>query len=430
MGLDLSFLLGAGNNAGVVQMPNMERDQATALTLAQLSRQNRLGADAEQEVMRARQEQDAYRAALPALLKAGFSREAIQAAIEADPRIGQTVLKESDARRKAQQDYEKTDADIGEKRTNASSKFFSDIAGVAEAELQQPQPSLMRLKSVADAYRMPLPRFTGNMENPDDVKQYMASVRGAGYAVKDQVAGQQKDRQFTADQLQQVWKNQFDTAAQAETGRHNAATEATARGQLGVAQGQLGVARERLGVEREAKNSGKWVNDIPNGVQINMTDGTTRPITTADGGPLPPKGDAKRSQQATQALGIIAQARPIIEGATGSYMGAARDLAGRAIGRTTDGAEKIAKLQALEGALMMAQPRMEGPQSNADVANYKLMAGRIGDPTVPPEMKLAALDEIEKINQRYAGTQPAAAAPSGNNEPVVDWADLKKKARK
>lgn len=66
---------------------------------------------------------------------------------------------------------------------------------------------------------------------------------------------------------------------------------------------------------------------------------------------------------------------------------------------------------------MMAQPRMEGPQSDKDVALYKQMAGQIGDATVPAEQKKAALEVVKKLHQRYAGA--STQQPQAPNERSV-----------
>lgn len=135
-------------------------------------------------------------------------------------------------------------------------------------------------------------------------------------------------------------------------------------------------------------------------------------------GPVTPvvaSGPSKRELQSQNALSIIDAAGPIIDQATNSYAGAGIDLAGRAVGLSTPGAQAGAKLKALEGALMMAQPRMEGPQSDQDVKLYRQMAGQIGDATVPSPTKQAALATIRAMHEKYAGKQPANAAPARLN---------------
>ena len=166
-------------------------------------------------------------------------------------------------------------------------------------------------------------------------------------------------------------------------------------------------AREKNQIDKEAVGKVDWKQDV-NGNWIALPkevngSGPVTPVTTTTPG--------KREQQARNALDIIAAAEPLIDKATGSYAGAGVDLAGRALGMSTPGANAGAQLKALEGALMMAQPRMEGPQSDKDVALYRQMAAQIGDPTVPAAQKKAALSEVKKLHMKYAGGNvPAPAA--------------------
>ena len=111
-------------------------------------------------------------------------------------------------------------------------------------------------------------------------------------------------------------------------------------------------------------------------------------------------------RDATEALALINQAKGIIPNSTGSYLGVAADHVARAAGFSLAGDEAAAQLKAIEGALVSKMPKMSGPQSDKDVLLYRQMAGEIGDPTIPHGRRLAALKEIEKIQQRYAGIQP------------------------
>jgi hypothetical protein len=92
---------------------------------------------------------------------------------------------------------------------------------------------------------------------------------------------------------------------------------------------------------------------------------------------------AKQLKGSQRALDIINEAEKLINGATGSYIGNAVDKGAQAFGLPRQAPKNIARLKALEGSLMMAQPRMEGPQSDKDVALYRQMSGQIGDPNVP-----------------------------------------------
>jgi hypothetical protein len=120
-------------------------------------------------------------------------------------------------------------------------------------------------------------------------------------------------------------------------------------------------------------------------------------------------------KDAVEALQLIEQARKVIPQATGSGIGAGVDAVGRFFGKSTEGDQAIGQLQALEGALVAKMPKMSGPQSDKDVLLYKQMAGVVGDPTIPPDRKLAALSQIEEIQRRYAGNAAPARAQSQPN---------------
>lgn len=109
----------------------------------------------------------------------------------------------------------------------------------------------------------------------------------------------------------------------------------------------------------------------------------------------------------TQAEGILKS------GPTASGVGAVRDAAGRVVGVTTDAAQKAAQLETLSGWLVANVPRMEGPQSNYDVQVYQVMAGKVGDRTVPVAERLSALEELRKLQIKYKSMNqnaPAAGA--------------------
>src|SRR5690606_10005978 len=113
--------------------------------------------------------------------------------------------------------------------------------------------------------------------------------------------------------------------------------------------------------------------------------------------------NAKRSREANDTLSLLQQAERLIPASTGSGIGAARDRAAALVGQTTEGANAIAALKTLSGQLVAKMPRMEGPQSDRDVQMYKDMAGNLADPDVPREQRLAALNMIRILNERYSG---------------------------
>jgi len=123
-------------------------------------------------------------------------------------------------------------------------------------------------------------------------------------------------------------------------------------------------------------------------------------------------GIEKKAIGADNVTGIINIAEPLIDVATGSTVGAATDAVAGFFGKSLQGAQATAQLRALEASLILAQPRMEGPQSNADAQRYEQAAGQIGDPKVPRETKKAALKVIRSLQERYKAAGGATPTTS------------------
>lgn len=111
---------------------------------------------------------------------------------------------------------------------------------------------------------------------------------------------------------------------------------------------------------------------------------------------------------------ILDLADPLIDVATGSGGGAARDKVGAFFGYSSTGDQAIGQLRVLQAALMLNQPRMEGPQSDKDVVLYQQAAAELGDPSVPRERKKAAASTIRQLQVKYrnraSGGAPESAA--------------------
>lgn len=116
----------------------------------------------------------------------------------------------------------------------------------------------------------------------------------------------------------------------------------------------------------------------------------------------------QKVSDAQDVLGLLDMAEPFVDKATHSLVGQGVDWLGKAFGIGTEGAQASARLSAIEGMLVSKMPKMSGPQSDKDVLLYKQMAGQIGDASVPPEVKRAAMDTIRQINERYAGGAQSA----------------------
>lgn len=144
------------------------------------------------------------------------------------------------------------------------------------------------------------------------------------------------------------------------------------------------------------------------------------------------KADQKKAKNLESLTDLIPRAKSILKGegvdATGapiktalptqSLGGSIIDTVGAFIGKTPPGAGAADRLKVIGGAMVLAMPRMEGPQSDADVKLYREMAGRVGDDTISVQRRLDALDEVERIYSKYgktaevkAGNKPPAGAP-------------------
>lgn len=126
--------------------------------------------------------------------------------------------------------------------------------------------------------------------------------------------------------------------------------------------------------------------------------------------------EQQKIADAQEALNILQEAAPLVTQATGSGLGAARDVAMRFFGKSTPQSQAASSLSSLGGSLVAKMPKMSGPQSDKDVLLYKEMAGRIGDPTVPTEDKIAAMNTINTLQSKYAGVKPAKL-PFGGAQP-------------
>lgn len=130
-----------------------------------------------------------------------------------------------------------------------------------------------------------------------------------------------------------------------------------------------------------------------------------------------PKADAKRKEDPGTAAAILDEAEKLVKVAPGSLIGAGGALVQRGVGVSTKASQAQAQLNALQASLMMRMPRMEGPQSDKDVALYREQAGRIADPTIPAGDKIAAIKSIRNIVTKYAAKPTTQAKPATKVNP-------------
>jgi len=186
--------------------------------------------------------------------------------------------------------------------------------------------------------------------------------------------------------------------------------------QMGIDSAQL-IASMRIGAAgaKDNKPDMRFVDTVDengNPIKQVVDMNAVKPGDTFGKPTKAPKGGNPK-ENAAEVLKILEQVDPLIGGSTASGLGNLVDTGMGFFGKSTGGADKAAQLRSLGGILVSKMPRMEGPQSDKDVALYKEMAGRIGDPTVPTSQKRAAVETIRELNSRYSGVQyvPGGAAP-------------------
>ncbi|QWF19302.1 D-Ala-D-Ala carboxypeptidase family metallohydrolase [Lysobacter capsici] len=189
-------------------------------------------------------------------------------------------------------------------------------------------------------------------------------------------------------------------------------------------RGSLGVSQTPAEIEF-AKQAAKNQADLAN--YDAMTEKVTRREAATTAAQAQAKTQAEvsaqqgtRARDANQVLTLLSEAEKLIPKSTGSSAGALVDTIAGAGGTGTEGAKAIAQLRAIAGQLTSKMPRMEGPQSNADVKMYEQMAGDLANPSSPREVRMAALQTIRQLNEKYAAQNAAGAqSPSAPRAPAA-----------
>lgn len=127
---------------------------------------------------------------------------------------------------------------------------------------------------------------------------------------------------------------------------------------------------------------------------------------------LTPKARAEiAKEQAQQAIGGTKDANSVlnlmdgveklIDKAHGSGVGNMVGGVQNFLGISSDKNNADAQLKALEGALVSKMPKMSGPQSDKDVLLYRQMAGELGNPSLPADVRKAAAETVRGIQRTY-----------------------------
>lgn len=211
----------------------------------------------------------------------------------------------------------------------------------------------------------------------------------------------------------------------AETSRYSTDVNAqTAANKLSVEQAKIELEQKKGTVQQFG--DGLYMV-YPNGNAVPISSPTGQPVVKSTTTAAQQSAKSEENTRIQRVETIIPEIRTLLSKATGSYLGAGADLLANTVGISTEGAKATAQLKTLSGQMVAAMPKMSGPQSDKDVAMYKDMAGNLSDPTIPIETRLAALETIEKLNEKYkvlnSGGIPATIAkPSSGGKPnAIDF---------
>lgn len=138
---------------------------------------------------------------------------------------------------------------------------------------------------------------------------------------------------------------------------------------------------------------------------------------------------AKKSKQAGEAIGILKEAESLLGNAPGGLIESGITAGKRALNKSDVSTQADEQLKLLSGWLVANVPRMEGPQSNFDVQNYKTMAADLGNTLKPVGDRLAALQGLRALQEKYTGQSnipemDAIGAASGNMPGMAPKGDV------
>lgn len=249
----------------------------------------------------------------------------------------------------------------------------ADVFGAVNPSQFTPESlaKFSKTKNYGDLERVP--REIQQLGDPNIVRQYK---------FRETLTPEQQ-RVFD-DQLRQNYKEQAVGGAEGVT--HLSAQPTFAP--LSTPQQEIAFAGNKKAAEAQAGAIGAGQGAIQAGIQT--------------------KGNAAKT-----VLSMLDEADKLIDNSTGSIGGAGVDIGAAALGKATEGAKNIARLKVIQTGLMLNMPRMEGPQSDADVALYRQAAASVGDPTVPRETRKAALETIRYLQNQNAkrASQPFQLTP-------------------
>ena len=119
----------------------------------------------------------------------------------------------------------------------------------------------------------------------------------------------------------------------------------------------------------------------------------------------------KKVAQGQSMIDLAQRAQAILPKATSGAISNLATMATDAAGIPTNKSAADGQLRIIGAQLVSNVPRMEGPQSDADVKLYKQAAADVANGNIPYQTRIKSLNTIIELNQKYA--QGGAQRPAG-----------------
>ena len=243
----------------------------------------------------------------------------------------------------------------------------------------------------------------GLSTNPEGLKSFALNLQKA-YAQNPEkynftTADNVLDNQTAVDNnIRTNQTSENNSIRTAETSRYSTDVNAqTAANKLSVEQAKIELEQKKGTVQQFG--DGLYMV-YPNGSAVPISLPTGQPVTKSNSAL---KATVEEERQRTQKVSVtLDEVDKLLDDATGSGIGRLVDSGARIFGVATPGDIATAKLGTLGGQLVALMPKMSGPQSDKDVEMYKQMAGKLDDPTIPVEIRKAALGTIRELNNKYS----------------------------
>lgn len=344
-----------------------------------------------------------------------FSRE-LNAQLKSDEALKQKQMYDQ---LKAEADIAKTSSEASKNNAQAggfnldnSQKKFGAIQGVFQSAAMTGDKGqvLLGLDALKRTGAITPEDYAHNFNiikemSPDEIKQYAS---GIGLGNKDVAPYLYQSKNNEADNATSTANNMRTTNASIYSTDVGAQTADKNRVQQSEQfQQNLAFNQQKQHFEQnkplgfETGSDGYRYAIYPNGKGIRVLGEDGQPLKMQTTNSPAQTAQKEETQRLQRVDAVLPEIEKLLPKATNSYVGRGLDYLVRGFGGANQGDIATDQLKTLSGQLVSLMPKMSGPQSDKDVAMYKEMAGNLSDPTKSVEARMAALNTIRNLNEKY-----------------------------